>query len=205
MGVGLNLLLTLLGTVGAYETVIQVQEFNERNEYYKWARQYCDSVGKPLLRVGMKRSILEPPNGDYTLDIDPAVLELTDTIGVQGDERAMPFPDKMFGVCFNEHTMEHLNTIEDVELAVAESRRVADYAVLLCPSPYSLYATFFCPSHRLRLWFDNDNNRITVKPNDWITGVGKTFSADTGYLAPVGQAMVLNYDQIELPAIIPGK
>lgn len=182
-----------------YEGVIQVKEHKERHDYFNWARGYCDSVGKELLRIGMRRSGLEPPNGDVTLDIDPEVLNIAG--GVQGDERFMPFRDKEFGVCFNEHTLEHLHSAEDVEMAIKECRRVADYTVLLAPSPYSIYASLFCPSHRLRLWFDNEQNEIVVRPNDWRTGLGYSYEADTGGVV-IRQAMVLSYDQIELPAII---
>ena len=151
-----------------YEGTIQVSETIERHHYWKLAREYCDKTGKQLLRIGIRRSPFEPPNGDVTLDIDPIVLEIKG--GVLGDERRMPFADKQFGVCFNEHTLEHLVQPEDVELAVNECVRVADIAILLAPSPYSLVATFFCPTHNLRLWFEG--NTIRVKRNEYITGAG---------------------------------
>jgi hypothetical protein len=194
----------LFGVIGAaltYETAIQVKENVERHDYFRWARNYCDAVGKPLLRIGMRRGFLEPPNGDVTLDIDPEVLNIPG--GVLGDERLQPFYDKEFGVCFNEHTLEHLLTTEDVELAVNECRRVADVAILLCPSPYSLHSTFFCPSHRLRLWFDNDENRIIVRPNNWRTGIGKIYPGDTGGV-PLNQSMVMRYEEIKSPIVING-
>jgi len=140
----------------------------------------------------MKRSFLEPPNGDVTLDLSEEVLGIKG--GVLGDECDMPFKDKQFGVCFNEHTLEHLRYPEDVEAAVKECVRVADYAVLLAPSPYSIYATFFCPTHLLLLWFDDENNEIRVMENKYNTGFGFNLGEN---LPPrdqrgIGQAMVLH-------------
>ena len=197
MQTGWKVLIGALTAAVIYEGAIQLSEINERFSYWNWAREYCNKSGKQLLRIGMKRGPFEPPNGDATLDIDPTIQDIPG--GVLGDERFMPFTDKQFGVCFNEHTLEHLNTPDDVELAVNECRRVADYAVLLCPSPYSIYGTLFCPGHRLRLWFDNKNNKIVVKPNEWRTGLGKRYQGDTG--GAVMQTMVL-YEEIPVPAII---
>ena len=154
-----------LWCLAAYEFEIQSTEFNERHGLWRWSRDYCSRIGKPLLRIGIRRSFLEPPNGDVTLDIDPAVLAIPG--GVLGDERQMPFADKQFGVCFNEHTLEHLKTVEDVQLAVKECARVADKAVLLAPSPYSIISMLH-PNHFQRLWFER--NRIKVSPNQWKLG-----------------------------------
>lgn len=160
----------LAAGVLVYEGFIHLAETQERWNYYNYGRDYCTKTGKQLLRIGVRRGVLEPPMGDVTLDIDPVVLNYEG--GVLGDERHMPFADKQFGVCFNEHTLEHLETPKDVELAVNECIRVADIAILLAPSPYGIYATFFCPLHNLRLWFDNENNTIKVAENKYITGVG---------------------------------
>ena len=200
MGVGKVLLWLLAGTA-AYEGIIQIKEHNERHTYYKWARSYCNQVNKPLLRVGMRRSMLEPPNGDVTIDIDTNVLGIPG--GVHGDERNMPFMDKEFGVCFNEHTLEHLYTAEDVEKAISECRRVADSAVLLAPSPYSIYASLFNPTHHLRLWFDNQKNQIIVRSNTWNTGLGFIYEGNTGGLGKnVVAQVIVTYTPLQLPLII---
>jgi len=197
-----KILLGVLGTAVIYEGVIQLNEIAERENYWQLARKYCDKIGKPLLRIGIRRSSFEPPNGDVTLDVDLKVLDIPG--GVHGDERAMPFSDKEFGCCFNEHTLEHLHTCEDVEMAVNECARVADFTVLLCPSPYSIYSNLFNPTHYLRLWFDNDKNRVIVRPNHWRTGLGFVYEGDTGGMGKsTGQAMVV-YEPINLPAVIPG-
>ena len=167
-----------------YEAGIQVREFAERRVYRNRARRYCASVDKPLLRIGVRRSVLEPPNGDVTLDLDPAVERIPG--GFQGDVRRMPFADKQFGVCFCEHVLEHLETPEDVALAVDECRRVADVAVLLCPSPYSIWGSCFNITHNLRVWF-HPNGDIQAAPNRWRTGLGFPI------MAPVQQ--VRAYDE----------
>jgi ubiquinone/menaquinone biosynthesis C-methylase UbiE len=82
----------------------------------------------------------------------------------------MPFRNKQFGACFNEHTLEHLETAEDVEKAVNECVRVADLTVLLAPTPYGLYANLLCPTHYLRMWFEN--GKIRVIDNRYLTGIG---------------------------------
>jgi len=205
MKTGWKVLIGVAAGALIYEGIVTAGELSERFDNWAWAREYCDRVGKPLLRIGMHRGPFEPPNGYYTLDIDPAIENIPG--GVLGDERRMPFHDKQFGVCFNEHTLEHLHDAESVEMAVSECRRVADYAVLLAPSPYSIYASMFCPSHRLRLWLDNDKNQIVVRPNTWRTGMGKIYPADTGgekIARNVGQQMILRYDEMKLPAIIRG-
>lgn len=158
----------ILAGILTYEGLVHVTESAERHSSYRWARNYCDEVGKPLLRIGIRRGIFEPPMGDVTLDIDPEIEKFPG--GVLGDERYMPFEDKEFGVCFNEHTLEHLETPEDVELAVNECIRVADVAILLAPSPYGLYANFLCPTHNLRLWFED--GKIRVGKNQFKTGLG---------------------------------
>ncbi len=146
--------------LATHEAGIQVKENVERHTYYNTARQYCDEVDKPLLVVGIKRHFWQPPNGDITVDIDPKVLNIPG--GVLADEREMPFNDKTFGACYNAHTLEHLYTPDDVELAVNECLRVSDKVVFLAPSPYSIIANMLVPGHNLRLWFDPANNRMKV-------------------------------------------
>lgn len=150
------------------ELGVQIAEFTERHTLWSKARQFCESKGKPLLRIGMRRSFLEPPNGDVTLDFDPAVANIPS--GVVGDERDMPFGDKQFGVCFNEHTLEHLHTPADVQKAINECVRVADMAIIITPSPNSQYSNMFCPTHNLRLWLED--NVVKVAFNEYRTGFG---------------------------------
>lgn len=198
MKTGTKILIGIVGVAVLYEMTINGIELWERFHYWNWAKKYCDSVGKPLLRIGMHRGPFEPPNGDVTLDVDPAINSIPG--GVEGDERFMSFKDNEFGVCFNEHTLEHLHSPEDVDMAVRECCRVADYSVLLAPSPYSIYASLFCPSHRLRIWLDQDTNSYHAVPNEYITGFGKHYSGDTGGevlpSAGIGQHLIVPHDSV---------
>jgi len=134
-----------LSLLTLYELAVQAGEYQARHRLFAAARAYCRAIGKPLLRIGMRRSPLEPPNGDYTVDIDSTVALVGG--GVWADERCLPFADRQFGVCFNEHTLEHLPAPADVQLAVAECSRVADVCILLLPSsPLSRWAH---ETHRL--------------------------------------------------------
>jgi hypothetical protein len=178
---------TIIGSLIAWETATSIGSIYERHKLYNQAVQESERSGKPILRIGMRRSFIEPPNGDYTLDIDPAVLKLDG--GVQGDERDMPFEDKQFSVAFNEHTLEHLYKAEDVQKAVNECVRVADHAYIICPSPNSIISNMFNPTHHLRLWFDQENNTIKVTENRYNTGLGFNFAADYDYVN-IGQHII---------------
>lgn len=148
--------LPLAALAGLYELSRQAPEFAERHQAWAASQAYCRRVGKPLLRIGIRRSPLEPPNGDQTLDIDPIILDVPG--GVLGDERLQPFGDGQFGVCFNEHTMEHMHDPADVAAAVSECLRVADVAVFLFPSPRSIVARLH-PTHHLRLYATDNGIR----------------------------------------------
>ena len=157
----------------AWQVGINARETIERHNYWKMAREYCDSVGKPILLIGMRKWPWLPPNGDITLDIDQRVENIEG--GICADERDIPFGDKVFGTVINEHTLEHLDTPEDVEVAVNECVRVADIAIFIAPSPYNI-SNLGNPKHPLRLWFDQVNNKIRVEKNP--------------YRLPIGQVMV---------------
>ncbi len=157
------MILALLGIWLGMEAGAGLRNEIERHTFYREARDYCDSVGKPLLRVGMRRYFWEPPDADCTVDINPDVTKTHG--GVLADEREMPFEDKQFGVCLNQHTLEHLSSPAEVEQAVGECVRVAEITVLLTPSPYSIVSNVFNPEHKVRLHYDSINNRIRVERN----------------------------------------
>ncbi len=161
------------GVAAAYAAVVHLPEYTDRHTAFEEARAYCRLVGKPLLRIGVNRSSLEPPNGDVTLDLDPSVEDPQGEV-VLGDERNMRmFVDGQFGVCFNEHTLEHLGTPLDVALAVNECLRVADYAMFLFPSRWSLWTAFSATwirwlgvggpygPHRLQIYAVDGGLRVT--------------------------------------------
>ena len=156
----------VLWGLGLYEGIIQANESEERHTLYRWSRDYCNSVGKQLLQVGMRRHWWNPPEGDVTLDIDPAVLSTPG--GIIGDVRGMNiFRDKQFGAVICSHVLEHLQSAGDIELAVSECIRVADKTVFIAPSPYSIVAMLH-PQHKFRLWFAKDT--VKVLSNEWSIG-----------------------------------
>ena len=152
------------GAVAAYQTTIFFVELDERRRVSAQSLAYCRSIGKPYLVVGMRMYARHPDDGDVTLDVNPEVLNQPG--GVVGDVRDMPFANKQFGVCYCAHVLEHMYSIEDVQRAVAECTRVADYAAFLCPSPYSL-VNLIHPTHHLRVWFDSSTDTIYTCPNNW--------------------------------------
>ena len=170
---------TLLMLAGTYWAVTSLAETSERQEYFKAAREYCDEVSKPMLQVGIRHWLLNPPESEVTLDIDERVLEVPG--GVVGDERDMPFTNKQFGVCMNSHTLEHLYNAEDIEKAISECVRVADYAVLLVPTPYGI-GSLLHPDHKLNILFKDDN--IYIKKKWYVEG--------WKWPGGIGQAMVLH-------------
>lgn len=173
----MNTITWLLVGIGGLWLVNEVREFSERRWFWQRSVEHCNRVGKKLLRIGMRRSPFEPPNGDVTLDLDRSVLSVPG--GVLGDVRDMPFADGEFGVCFNEHVIEHLASRDDVEAAIQECARVADYAVVLCPSPWS-FGGLFHPDHKLRVWLDGKTIVVEHKPYvkgwrnvDWPTSFSR--------------------------------
>lgn len=174
---------TILKTLVMYEATLGLKENMERHNFYKSAREYSNNVGKPLLVVGMQRHWWEPNNGDVTIDVDPKINTIPS--GLWADEREIPFPDKYFGAVYNAHTLEHMPTEEDIELAISECIRVADKAIFLCPSPYGIYSSLFCPAHKYRIWFDQANNQVKVAFNKFNTGIGPQPGAgDTNHPPP---------------------
>lgn len=166
----MSALITIVKLLATYQGGLTLKENLERHRYWNQAREYADRRNKPLLVVGMKRWVWEPPNGDVTVDLDPIVENIPG--GVCASECDMPFMDKEFGAVYNAHTLEHMLTAEDLELAVNENIRVSDKTIFLCPSPWSIIGNFFCPAHHFRLWFDQTNNRIKITDNRWRTGLG---------------------------------
>lgn len=122
-------------------------EVSERRSVFNQAREYANSVGKPLLVIGApKRFTRYHPCGDVTIDIDPSIP--TDCEVQIADVRDIPFPDEYFGAAFCSHVLEHLPTIEDAAQALDEMERVADRVFVVSPHKMSLIA-WIHPEHHL--------------------------------------------------------
>lgn len=72
-------------------------------------------------------------------------------------EQPLPFADKEFDVAFMSHILEHL---ENWEQALSEAVRVADYVVIVLPSPISL-ANWFAKEHKQH-FLGNDARQIEL-------------------------------------------
>lgn len=150
----MNLLLGLL----VYEGIIQLDELAERQRVFQQARDYADSVRKPLLVVGAPMFSVNHPCGDVTIDISPEKAAMCN--GEVADVRNIPYPDKYFGAAFASHVLEHLETVKDARIAISELHRVADKVFIVVPSKWSLAAWLY-PEHHL--WLTPGNGSFIIE------------------------------------------
>ena len=158
----------LLGLM-KYEGVVQGIERTERWKVYAEAKQYAENTGKPFLVAGMARFPFahEPLGdgcGDVCIDINPRVVKVAKgdwlgigAVGETADIKHIPYPDKYFGSAFCSHTLEHLEDIEDCEVAVNELNRVSDRIFIVSPHKWSIIA-WLAPSHHLWVGEDEEGN-----------------------------------------------
>lgn len=136
----------ILGIAAIHEGTQQATEVEERRHVFKQARDYADSVGKPLLVVGAPKFEFNHPPGDVTIDISPDIPTSCDY--EIADVRDIPYPDKFFGSVFCSHVLEHLSNMEDACRALDELDRVADMVLIVSPHKSSI-AAWLHPEHRL--------------------------------------------------------
>lgn len=136
----------LLGGVISRELICQMIEVEERHQVFNQAREYADSVSKPLLVVGAPKFGFNHPYGDVTIDISPSVPTPYDY--EIADVREIPYQDKYFGAAHVSHILEHLPTIEDACRALDELERVAEKVFVVSPHKHSLMA-WINPNHHL--------------------------------------------------------
>lgn len=138
-----------------WQALVSIGEYSERKQVYVQARTYANSVGKPLLVVGTTNVPMDYPCGDVSLDADPFARGNRCVNTIVADVRNIPYPDGYFGAVFISHVLEHLATVEDVELAIHEASRVADKVFVVGPSRLNLYA-WVLPDHLLWVWQEGD-------------------------------------------------
>ena len=141
-----KLLLFTIAGIAIREGIQQAIEIEERRQVFNQARNYADSVGKPLLVVGAPKFRFNHPCGDVTIDISPEMAKFCD--GLVADIRQIPYPSGYFGAAFASHVIEHLPTIEDAEIALNELYRVADRVFIVSPHKSSIMA-WIHPDHHL--------------------------------------------------------
>lgn len=152
---------SIIAGVAIREGLLQAVELKERHQIFDQARDYADSVGKPLLVVGAPKWGFSHPFGDVTIDINPrrgdGEVEIADV-------RDIPYPDSHFGAAFCSHVLEHLSTIEDAVQALDEMERVADKVFVVSPHKTSLIAQIL-PGHHLWVTPSGDGYIIEQKNN----------------------------------------
>lgn len=132
-----RLAFSLLAGAGVREAVQQHIEHNERVEVFQRAREYADSVGRPLLAVGVPRSAFPwHPCGDVNIDIDPNAS--THCHYEVADIRDIPYRDRYFGAAYASHVLEHLPSVDDATQALNELHRVADRVFIVSPHKSSI-------------------------------------------------------------------
>jgi hypothetical protein len=155
------LLTAIAGTV-LREGVQQSIEVKERRQVFNQARDYADSVGKPLLVVGSPKFRFNHPCGDVTIDISPEMAKFCN--GLVADIREIPYPNGYFGAAFASHVVEHLATIKDADAAFDEMERVADRVFIVSPHKSSLMA-WIHPKHHLWVTPSGDGYIIEQRGN----------------------------------------
>lgn len=150
--------MNIIGTIAigllAREGIQQAVEVKERRQIFQQARQYADSVGKPLLVVGAPKAITNYHGcGEVTIDINPDLNTLCDY--EIADVRSIPYPDGYFGAAHVSHVLEHLPTIDDAVTALDELERVADKVFIVSPHKTSIFAWLY-PEHHLWLTASGD-------------------------------------------------
>ena len=137
-------------------------------------------TGKPLLVIGGPLGCLPSIHqffiplhgcGDVCYDINPKACGDC-SVSIEGDIRNLPYRNGFFGAVFVSHVLEHLRTIEDLEIAISEMGRVADNIVMQIPVEFG--KTLHMPGHRLNLGFVNGG----IEAEEIYTGRMKFISVD---------------------------
>lgn len=144
--INLSLLAAIAGGIATKEGIQVAIELKERRQVFRQARDYADSVGKPLLVIGAPKFRFTHPCGDVTVDISPEMAKFCD--GQVADIRAIPYASGYFGAAFASHVVEHMPTIEDAVTAFNEMERVADRVFIVSPHKSSILA-WLHPGHHL--------------------------------------------------------
>jgi len=171
---GLRGLLTIASIL---HTASWISEYCQREETYRAAQETADLLSKPLLVVGsplgsnpLRRFLGCETHGwgDACLDLDPRSLEGAPegVLTVAADVRDIPFDDRTFGAVIASHVLEHLDTREDAELALAELDRVADVVYVAGPNKWNI-RSWLVPDHSLWVWQEPDGEVIIEERPDW--------------------------------------
>jgi len=158
----------LLGVVaGAYATYEYLHFTGTKDKAFSKARQL--SNGKGIINIGagphgthQAQVMAEIP--DILANIDIVPNGMPHFIQLDIEKEQLPFADKQFGCAFASHVLEHL---EDWQFALEEMVRVADYVVLVLPSP-SASSGWFNVDHKQHFSRDDIGWIMHLYPNALI-------------------------------------
>jgi SAM-dependent methyltransferase len=155
-------LFAAIAAVVVVEGLQQMSEHQDRWIAWRSARQIADSRDLPLLNIGCPRMYpFKYPCGDTCLDISQERLSMCQSAyPVFGDVRDIPFEDGYFGAVLCTHVLEHMATIDDARLAIAEMKRVSGGQVFIASPDRSSVAAWIHPEHRL--WVEDTAEGILV-------------------------------------------
>jgi hypothetical protein len=146
-----------------YQSIVTFSEVLERKTTYNYAKQYANSLNKPLVVLGGNTNQIWGFNsrievhGCGDLCIDKKIDACLNCNYISADIREIPLPDKYAGAVFCSHILEHLPTIEDAQKAIKELNRVADALFICYPGKHNPMA-WIHPDHHL--WVNNHNGII---------------------------------------------
>lgn len=153
----------------AHQLEAWAEEGAERQLLFTMGQKVAAEVEKPFLVVGRPKGDY-PCSPDATLDIDPSVLSVCPASGVVADVRDIPYDDKHFGVALVSHVLEHLFSLEDVQMAWRELWRVSDKVYVAYPRKSNIPAHLSGEHH---LWVTPCTTDLFVEEREhpWRKGI----------------------------------
>lgn len=138
--------MNFLQGLGAYLGAVQLMEQGKRKTAYSAARESALLSGKPLVVVGGNKN--RHPPGDVCVDLNPGSCTGGRFAYIQADIRRIPLPDGYAGAVYASHVLEHLPTVEQAQLALAELSRIGGDVYVVAPSKLDPIA-WIHPDHHL--------------------------------------------------------
>ncbi|MEM2830975.1 MAG: methyltransferase domain-containing protein [Candidatus Jordarchaeales archaeon] len=122
-------------------TLAIVSENLERLAVFREARNYADSVGKPLLNYGCAEKEPFASLSDINVDIVPRNVK--NFMLVPPNSQKLPFADKEV-VTFCSHVLEH---VENPDHLLKELNRISDRLFIVLPKWWNI-AAWLNPNHK---------------------------------------------------------
>ena len=144
-----EILLTAIGLIGK-DTILTIQEYNDRQYYYQIARQVSNILNKPLLVVGEPKMSIHHGYGDITIDISPTKPNVIKMDVLDIDKY---YPYKYFGCVYISHVLEHLPK-EKLYEAIEKLLYVSNCVIALYPKYMKIILGIIHPEHHVDTLFE---------------------------------------------------